>query len=398
VTADPAPTGVPATGATTGPDGVSVAQLRDEASELTGLGDWGSPTFFPTLELLLESCRATAALTPAGWALVRKVALRHLRNQLYLQSHLSSGGGAGPAVTAPVVITGLPRTGTTLLHNVLALDPGNRVLRFWEGLHPIPVDEDATRGALVDQAQRWLDRLYALTPEFRRIHFSTADGPEECDALLQNAFASQHFDDMFHAADYSAWLNGAELTAEYGYFAQQLQALSRGAGPPPRWVLKSPGHLGYLDTVLRTFPGALIVHCHRDPLEAVASYASLVQAVRAPHTERLSMEVIGRHVLARSANAVDRAMTVREQRDGQFFDVGYRSLVEDPMSVVRRLYDRMGRCLDAEAEATMAVWLQENPQHKHGRHHYELARYGLTAEAIERRLGAYRRSFAALMT
>jgi hypothetical protein len=374
-----------------------VAALSAEAVAAAGLADWGEAAFFSHLELLVESCRQTAGLTPAGWALLGKVVVRHLRNQLYLQAYLAAHPDVrSRPIEAPTIVTGLPRTGTTLLHNLLALDPDNRILRFWEGLHPVPLPGDAAQAALVEQAARWLARLYQISPSFRAIHYSTADGPEECDALLQNAFASQHFDDMFQAEAYSAWLNAADLVEEYAYFALQLQALDATDGLRRPWFLKSPSHLGYLDTVLATFPGALIVVCHRDPIEAVASYASLVEAVRAPHSEHVSRRAIGAHALNRCAVAADRALQTRARRGPEpFFDISYRQLTCEPLAVVETLYHRLDRTLSADARNAMQRWLDENPQHKQGPHHYSLDRFGLTPDSITRGLGGYLEQFGA---
>lgn len=379
-------------------DGMSVARLMDEASTASGLTDWGDHSFSATLELLIGSCRATAHLTAAGWGLLRKVAVRHLRNQLYLQAFLTANPGTvDQPVASPVFITGLPRTGTTMLHNLLSLDADNRVLRFWEGLHPVPVGSGpGAEEALVRQAGKWLDRLYTLSPGLRAIHHSTARGPEECDALLQNAFASQHFDDMFQAESYSAWLNGSDLVEEYGYYKLQLQALARSGQKGRQWMLKSPGHLGYLDTVLDTFPDALVVHCHRQPAEAIASYASLVRAVRAPHCERVSPLDIGRHALGRCSTALGRAMRARERRSrDQFVDLSYTALVSDPVGAVVDLYGRLGRSLGPGATAVMQRWLAENPQAHHGRHQYALAEFGVSSSEVSSTLAGYCERFHA---
>lgn len=377
------------------PQGLSAASLLEEAAARAGLSDWGDRGFTHTLELLLDSCQETAALSPLGWDVLHKVVLRHLRNRLYLQAHLATRPGAGRPVDAPVVITGLPRTGTTLLQNLLALDPANRVLRFYEALHPLPADpaRGTTQESLVARAEVWLERLYALAPGFSAIHASSARGPEECDALLQNSFASQHFDDMFRAVAYSTWLNSANLADEYSYYAQQLRVLT----PPDdarRWVLKSPSHLGYLDTLLATFPGAVIVHCHRHPVEAVGSYASLVESVRAPYTDAMSPADIGSHALRRCAVATRRALDVRDRSGpASFVDIGYRDLVGGPIATVRRLYARLDRELGEQAAAAMTAWLADNPQHKHGRHTYRLEHFGLDPETVAEHLGDYAARF-----
>jgi len=375
------------------PPELSVPSLLEEAAVRSGLEDWGDLGFAATLSLLIQSCGETAALNRVGWDVLRKVALRHLRNRLYVEAASASRPErAEPDINAPVVVTGLARTGTTLLHNLLALDPANRALRFWEALHPVPPDPSrgTSEDTLVAQAEEWLERLYALAPGFRAIHAATARGPEECDALLQNSFASQHFDDMFRAEAYSHWLNHAALMDEYRYYARQLRLLTRPEDAGRRWVLKSPSHLGYLDTVRATFPGAVIVHCHRDPCEAVASYASLVMAVRAPYSDGVTPADVGRHALERSALAVDRALAVRAlSGDEEFVDVAYGDLVSRPVREVRRLYARLGRPLSDEAATAMGRWLLDHPRHRHGRHEYSLEQFGLSPATVRDRLADY---------
>ncbi len=381
------------------PDQLSVPALLEEAAARSGLTEWGDLSFTTTLQLLIDSCRETAALNATGRNVLHKAVLRHLRNRLYLRAYATAEPErvARAAVRAPVVITGLPRTGTTVLHNLLALDPRHRVLRFWEALHPLPPDprRGTSEEALVAAAERWLERLYALTPRFRAIHGATARGPEECDALFQNSFASQHFDDMFRAVAYSAWLNHAELVDEYAYYAFQLRVLTRDEDSVRRWVLKSPSHLGYLATLRATFPDAVVVHCHRDPCQAVASYASLVVAVRTPNSDAVSLPDVGRHALERSALAMERALAARSATTDGFVDVSYSELVADPLACVRRLYRAFGEELGEDVSAAMARWLADNPQHKHGRHRYTLDQFGLSAPEVADRFAGYRECFPA---
>ena len=384
----------------TAPEQLSVPALLDEAAARSGVAEWGDLSFTPALQLLIDSCRETADLNTTGWNVLHKAVLRHLRNRLYVQAYATAEPDrlARAAVTAPVVITGLPRTGTTLLHNLLALDPRHRVLRFWEALHPVPPDpaRGTSEEALVATAERWLERLYALTPRFRAIHGATARGPEECDALFQNSFASQHFDDMFRAAAYSAWLNRAELVEEYAYYAFQLRVLTPDEDRARRWVLKSPSHLGYLATLLATFPDAVVVHCHRDPSQAVASYASLVLAVRSPNSDAVTLSDVGRHALERSALAMARALKARDAaRGSRFVDVPYSELVGDPLATVRRLYAALGEEVGDDVGAAMAAWVAGNPQHKHGRHRYTLEQFGLSAAEVAERFAAYNSRFGA---
>lgn len=375
---------------------ISVAGLLDEAAARAG--PWaGEVPFAATLELLVGSSLRTGTLNATGLQVLRKAALRHLLNLRFLQAHVEAHPEvAGESLGTPVVVTGLPRTGTSLLHNLLALDPAHRVLRFWEALHPLPPAAGGPSAeALQAQAERWLDSFHRLVPDFRSIHRATATGPEECDALLQNTFASQHFDDMFDAREYSRWLAGAPLTREYEHYALQLRVLS--APPGTTWALKSPSHLGHLDALLGALSGSTVVWCHRPPHQAVASYASLVHTLRRAYSDAVSPAVVGRQALERAATAITRALAVRRAAgDSTFVDVSYRELVGDPVKAVRAVYRGLGRPLEPGAEERMREWTRANPQHAHGAHRYALARFDLAGEEVDAAFGPYLERFGDL--
>jgi len=377
-----------------------IAALVDEAAARAG--PWpGEVPFADTLELLVDSCEATGSLNAVGAQVLHKAAVRHLRNLRQLQGHIDDNPGiADRRIESPVVVTGLPRTGTTLLHNLLALDPAHRVLRFWEALHPVPPggdDPGASAAALQAQAGRWLDAFYRLIPEFRAIHRATATGPEECDALLQNSFASQHFDDMFDAERYSAWLATAPLLHEYRHYALQLKVLTSTTSPRT-WALKSPSHLGHVDALLDALPGATVVICHRHPRQAVASYASLIHALRRTYSDVASPGAVGRQALERTATAMRRALDVRDAIGGTaFVDVPYPALVRDPVATLREVYERLGRPLGNETEERIRQWAVANPQHQHGPHPYDPARFGLTDAAVDAAFAPYLERFGVLV-
>jgi hypothetical protein len=366
-----------------------VEQLVDEAAAKAG--PWpGDVPFLANLELLAGSCRG---LNGIGQEVLHRAAVRHLRNLRYLQAYVDDHPDvARRPVAGAVVVTGLPRTGTTLLHNLLALDPGHRVLRFWEALHPLPPDAGGPRPeALQAQAERWLEAFRRLVPAFQTIHRATATGPEECDALLQNAFASQHFDDMFDAPAYSSWLAGAGLIDEYALYASFLRVLS---GPDTAWALKSPSHLGHLDALLAALPGATVVLLHRHPHVAVASYASLIRTLRLAYCDDVSSEEIGRQALERTATAMRRALDVRAGPLGAaVVDVSYDDLVRDPVAAVRTVYAACGRSLDAGVDAAVRAWVVAHPPQRHGPHRYDLAEFGLTGDQVDAAFGDYMERF-----
>lgn len=374
---------------------LSVATLVEAAA----VTDAEELPFSRNLVLLVDSCQATAALNATGTQVVAKTVVRRLRNLAATRAYVAShpDGPAHP-LGAPLVVTGLPRTGTTLLHNLLALDPGHRALRYWEALHPVPAGDGgpsvADRRA---QAERALAGFYRMVPQFQAIHRTTPDGPEECDALLQNTFASQHFDDMFDARDYSAWLATATLAEEYKHYALQLRVLSPASPVGTEWALKSPSHLGHLDSLRRALPGCTILICHRDPREAVASYASLIHTLRRAYSDAAPPAVAGSQALARSATAMARAMNARDTiGDGAFVDVSYPQLVADPVATMAGVYRRLGRPFDAGLAEAVRQQTARHPQHEHGPHRYNLGRFGLTSAAVDDAFAVYLDRFGAL--
>lgn len=378
---------------------MTVDSLLESAGSRPGTGDWGDLGFIRTLELLLDSCRETASLTPGGWQVLDRVVHRHLRNRLALREHLRGRTEPLSPPIAPIVITGLPRTGTTVLQNLLAQDGEHRTLRLWEALRPgaAAAPDGPDRDRLIGQARTWLRHSYDVAPDLAQVHPLTAEGPEECDTLLQNSFASQHFDDMFNAERYSHWYATAHLGEPYRYYALQLAALASPDPGTEQWVLKSPAHLGHLDALLDALPEAIVVLCHRDPRHAVASYASLIRAVRAPHTEHFDRQLAGAQAVHRCALAVRRAQASRETSPGTpFIDISYERLLRDPIGAVSGIYDRLGWSLRPTARARMRRWLSRNPQHRFGEHRYGLAEFGLSDEQVAEEFGPYLDRLAAL--
>ncbi len=377
---------------------LSVDSLLEQAALRAGSDDWGDRGFETALELLLTGCRERDALSDLGWRVLRSTALRHLSNRLLVRAFAGADAGAEQRPPAgAIVITGLPRTGTTVLQNLLALDVDNRFLALWEALRPVPPQDAAERDARIERAREWLEQFYALVPSFRAIHALTAQGPEECDALLQNSFASQHFDDMFDAPAYSQWLSGAPLSAEYEHYALALRVLAAGDPAPKTWVLKSPSHVGHLDALLDVLDCPLVVHCHRPPLAAVTSYASLIATLRGAYEGDLSAPRIGRQALERSATAMTRALAVRATRGSDVFvDVSLREIAADPIAVVRAIYRRAGRATTQPFEQRMRRWLADNPVGRHGSHRPDAGDFGLTEHAVADAFAPYSEQFADL--
>lgn len=375
---------------------LSEAGLVSAAERITGLSDWGDEEFRPQFRMLLETYKNDADLTLIGRYLTRMMFLRALINRLRIQDTLKRH----PEIEAlplrrPIFIIGLPRTGTTLLHNLLAQDPSARVPRYWELLYPCPLvvgqpqAKDPRRRRI--QLVNWMIRQ--SLPALRRIHLSGALDPEECIILLQNQFIDFLPLSLAGGAPYRHWLVHHDMIPDYRYYRRQLQLLlSRQLGEP--CVLKSPCHLFWLDALLTVFPDAGLVWTHRDPQKVIPSMCSLAAAYRKLGSNHVELSLIGERVVSMLRLAISRAMQVRERADpARFVDVDYRALMTNPMQIVHRIY----RCFDypytAVMEQRMKRWLDAHPQYKHGVHHYSLNTFGLNCAAIDQQFAEYTRRF-----
>lgn len=349
------------------------------------------------LGTLLHAYERQARLTPVGRLAARADVKGLLMNRLRLQRDLERYPGITDEVVAPpLVITGLPRTGTTLLHALLAEDPRHRAPLTWEVMFPSPPPGSGAapspRRRIARAARRlaWMERL---SPGFQAIHEIGAELPQECIAITAHTFVSLRFLVTHDLPAYAAFLEHADHREAYAFHHRFLQHLQWQA-PPRRWVLKAPGHLSYLDALLAVYRHAMIVQTHRDPLEAIPSLVSLRASLRRAFSHRADMQRIGSEVVTYWRQAMDNAAAVRSLHDtGQFFDVDYQTLLDQPVDAIDRLYRHFGLSLSAEAEARMRAYLAANPQHKHGLHCYDACDSGMDAE----RLAPLRQRYRAAM-
>jgi hypothetical protein len=370
---------------------LSESTLLDEAKSKTGLADFGSDDFREGLRVLLGMYDTTARLTPAGRKLARRRILELLTNRLFIQDTFAKH----PEIKArpilrPMYLTGLPRTGTSALFNLLAIDEASRPLLYWEGCYPYPphgVAPGEPDPRLVALRQS-LERMRQRDPEFAKIHEVSADGPEECVQLLAHTLGGVQLGIEPLISPYREWFEKQDLRASYAYYADLLRMLD-WQRPGHRWLLKSPAHLWALDVLLGMFPDASIIQTHRDPAQIIGSYCSMV-AMLMRGREGVDRRELGPTVLEYLARSVERAMAAREKLAAErFVDVDYRQLLKDPMGAVERIYDAFKLELAPRTADAMRKHIADHPQNKHGTHTYTLADYGLTREMVTARMARY---------
>jgi hypothetical protein len=375
----------------------SEEKLLATARKKTGLDDFGDDRFLAPLRLRLAYVRNNQRLSPLGRVVAQKAMLKPLMNRLRIQDLLKRHPEIREQkIERPLFVVAFPRTGTTLLNQLLSQDPAGRPLMFWETMDPIPRGEVGARDQdpRIPEAVRMVDKMRSMLPAMRKIHDIDPEGPEECAGLLATAFILPNFEeDHLAYRDWMASLSHEEVCAAYEEYKTQLQVLQWQYGGG-HWVLKSPLHLNWLDALLTVFPDACVVQTHRDPKQVLPSICSLDAVLQQAACGEVDCEMVGRHLSSQLAAALQAGMAARDRHPSErVFDVQYADLVRDPVKVVRDIYAHFGYDFSAELERRLRDYLERSPQHKHGSHQYSLADFGLTAEAIDRDFAEYCQRF-----
>lgn len=372
-------------------------RLIQKARHGTGLKDFGDDALRESITRLFDSYRLESSLTPIGRIAMLRDASRLLETRLRLNAFWREHPSISEQpIRRPVFITGIPRSGTTLLHGLLAQDTANRAPLTWEVMFPLPAPPAARdRDARIRRTARMLKWMDRLAPRFRAVHPLGATLPQECIAITSYTFQSPQFHTICNTPSYEAWRSRRECCPEYAFHRQFLQHL-QWCRPDERWVLKAPSHLCTLDALLAAYPDAAIVQTHRDPVAVIGSVASLTELLYGAFSHRVDRAAIGREALEHWSDALGRADRVRATTsgvEGRFLDVRYHDLVADPLRAVRTLYEGLGMELMADTERRMRRFLDDNPKGRYGKHRYSLTRFGLDAAEVSERFPEYRERY-----
>jgi NAD(P)-dependent dehydrogenase (short-subunit alcohol dehydrogenase family) len=376
---------------------LDVESLLAAASARVGRDDFGDPYFREPLRVLLASLEGEARLHAFGRAVMRERIVGLLANRLRVEALIAEHPAIeSRPVPRPIVIAGLQRSGTTLLHRLLAADPDARSLSAWEALNPAPLPGEGREGSRRRRRAARLSQrgLKWLSPQFFAVHPVESDAPEEDVLLLDHCFSSQAPEATLRVPTYAQWLETVDLVPAYRYLARLLKLLA-WQRDGRHWVLKTPHHMEYLTELFEVFPDALVVQTHRDPQATTASFCSMVAHGRGIFSDHVDPREIGRHWLRKVTRMVDRSLAVRDARGGaSFVDVSYCDLVADPIGEVRRIYAAAGMALGAEAESSMKALLAHEVQGRFGRHVYRTRDFGLSPVAVDEAFARYRERFA----
>ncbi|OBB19152.1 sulfotransferase [Mycolicibacterium setense] len=371
------------------------------ARQKEGLDDWGPLPFETPLVHLLDDY-ARADLNEVGVHILRSAIVHSLRMRLRAQEWFRRHPEIGEEeITAPIVVVGMMRSGTTLAQRLLAADRRFHCAYGWEVVEVAPKPGCSFTGEdpriAVSMAREAKSR--ELAPELFAIHPMYALEPEEEIVFLSDAFLSHVPESGAQVPAYRSWIDEQDFTPAYDYLHRMLQFLQwqkrRRGMPPRRWVLKSPAHLGYLDALRKRFPDLHIVHMHRAPRDTIASGASLNATLHAMHSDAVDRQLVGAQWLERMGWTNDRAMATRDSWADELervTDIEFADAVADPIGQISRVYDAVGLEFTADAETAMRHWLTERPR-EGVRPDYALDTYGLSADQVDERFAVYNARF-----
>lgn len=363
-----------------------IAHAVAEAESKTDGTAHGDEQFIEEMRFLLSCFADVDRLTPAGWIGTVGDLGQRLENRMRIRKlHALHPEIADEPIERPIVVVGLPRTGTTLAHHVLAQPEAHRAPLMWELMHCDLADiPESVRERYIKQAEQVAQGASKASPMMPKIHPLGAEKPEECVFVLPHGLM---FVVRAHMPRYEQWMLDRDYTPDYQYLKQALQVLQHKR-PRRRWVLKSPAHLWSLETLFKVFPDAQVVWTHRDPSTVMGSLCSLVETSQAVHTRSPDPKEIGRVWLGMLATGVARALTARENlRGDSIIDVSYRRLAEAPDRRFPELFQR----LDVPWGPTERENLDAAQKRagSSGEHLYDLTRYGIGEAEVAQAFGDY---------
>jgi hypothetical protein len=370
-------------------------KLIARAAQRTGLSDFGDTPFRLGLQAFLRACAEEADLSWFGYFGTRWDVVRFLSNLLWLRrAEIERPEIREQPIAQPIFITGLPRSGTTFLHKLLAEDPANRVPLVWQLIHPYP-PAPGRRDRRTQRVARQLRLFQKLAPEFRRLHPIDATSPQECTEITAHIFASLRFDMTHCIPSYRRWLDAVGHLDAYRFHKRFLQHLQHQAGGGGRWVLKCPDHVFALDAIRAIYPDARIVFVHRDPFRALLSVARLTEVLRRPFTRRFDRAGLGREQSERWLAATELMIAAADRQPfaEPIYHMHHCDLVGDPLAAVAALYRHFGIDLAADAAARIARTVEANPDGGYAASRYRFEDYGFDAAVERERYARYMARF-----
>lgn len=374
--------------------------LMEEAARQAGLDDYGDTSFVEPFERFLSAIAAEGRLNELGLMAITADCTRFLVNRLRFVRDLKDHPEIlDEDVEDPIVITGLPRTGTSKLQRMMSADPGVQRLLVWRLLNPAPFPDAGAGPDPRIAAAKAFEAMLDSFPDFQAAHPTRAEEVDEDLLLHEMTFESVVLTFRARMPSYLEWVRNRDTSQVYEYAKNQLRYLQwQDGGKRDRpWVLKTPAHLGSLDLLLAAFPNATVVHCHRAPTAVIPSFARAIQASRAITSDEVDPIEVGAEQLDIWSEAAARNLTLRDRLGARVVDLPYRMIRDEPEQAIAAVYETAVHPFTAEARAAMTAWTEENPQHRFGRNRYTAAEFGLEPDRIQAAFADYITRFAGLL-
>lgn len=364
------------------------------AIERTGLDDFGDPAFRERLEVLCTALRDEAGLSDTGLGIAFEQLVGNLVNRLRLEALIADHPEIEDiAIERPIVICGLPRTGTTHLHNLLAADPALRYLPYWESLEPVPGPGEDTPEPRRQRCGAGLEMVNTSMPEFRRMHDMTVEHAHEEIQLLANDISGMLFETTYYVPSFAAHYKAHDQSASYAYLKRSLQAMQWLRGGT-RWVLKSPQHLEQFPTLAATFPDATFVVTHRDPVDVTLSMMTMICYAMRMAVTQPDVAKVTEHWLKRIDDLLAGCIRDREVLPaGQSIDVRFDDFMADERGTLAGIYRLADQPFGDDVRAAMTDFLTEHPRGRYGGVIYDAANLQLDPAALAERFRGYRERF-----
>ena len=368
-------------------------QIINAAKNQTNLAYFGNPLFLEGFECLVQSINEEADLNDIGMEAQQHRLIGILANLLRIENAcIQHPEILTEEIKSPVVIVGLPRTGSTMTHRLLASDPRHTAMLWWEGRYPAMLDNEV-RGHPIERMEMGKAEVEAVmqaSPEALTIHPWDYKGADEEILLLEHTFFSTVPESFMRLPTYSKWVESQDHIHAYAQLKIMLQYLQwqNPGRDKKRWVLKSPHHLGFIDKLLNIFPDSKVIQTHRDPLKTVPSFCSMCSNLFEPLTNSYDKNEIGHHWAHKLAKVLNHCMEVSNLNKENFLNLEFKKMIKDPIFEMEEVYKFIDEDFTDQAENAMNAWKEEN-QHEMGAHQYSLEEFGLESSFIDSYFSEY---------
>jgi len=368
-------------------------QIIDAAKNHTNLEYFGNPLFLEGFECLIQSINEEADLNDIGIEAQQHRLVGILANLLRIEDAcIQHPEILNEKIKSPVVIVGLPRTGSTMTHRLLASDPRHTAMLWWEGRYPamLPNEVRGHPNERMEMGKAEVEAVMQASPEALTIHPWDYKGADEEILLLEHTFFSTVPESFMRLPTYSKWVESQDHIHAYAQLKKMLQYLQwqNPGRDKRRWVLKSPHHLGFIDKLLKIFPDSKVIQTHRDPLKTVPSFCSMCSNLFEPLTNSYDKNEIGRHWAHKLAKVLNHCMQVSNLNKENFLNLEFNKMIQDPILEMEEVYNFIDEDFNDQAENAMNAWKEEN-QHEMGAHQYSLEEFGLESSFIDSYFSEY---------